>query len=158
MLNRNQGDKLRCARESSGFTQQQVASALNIDRSTYASYEIGRSQPNATTLVMLSKIFNTPIEELLDDELTLTYVQDIGRDKFSSASHSYTGTGVNNRYLSTLPRSSHIYDLSKDEHAILCLYRAASKEMRKEIIDYAESLLHQKNEKQQPNENPENTP
>ena len=58
MPHRKQGDKLRDIRERLGFTQRQVANALNIDRSSYASYEIGRSQPSPTTLVILSKLFN----------------------------------------------------------------------------------------------------
>lgn len=140
MPHRKQGDKLRDIRERLGFTQQQVANALNIDRSSYSSYEIGRSQPSPTTLVILSKLFNLPIEELLDDELAATYVQDVGRDKFSSASEPYVGNS--SRYLPNLSRSSHIYDLTKDEHALLCLYRAADKELRREMIDQITQMLH----------------
>lgn len=137
---RKQGDKLRDIRERSGFTQQQVAAALNIDRSTYASYEIGRSQPSPATLVILAKLFNTPMEDLLDDELSMTYVQDIRRDKSVSGSEPYIGGA--SRYLSNLSRSTHVYDLSKDEHALLCLYRAADKELRREMIDRMAELLH----------------
>ncbi len=46
---------MRKARENSHFTQQQVADALGVDRSTYASYEMSRSQPSSSTLVTLSK-------------------------------------------------------------------------------------------------------
>lgn len=137
---RKQGDKLRDIRERAGFTQQQVAAALNIDRSTYASYEIGRSQPNPASLVILAKLFNTPMEDLLDDELSMTYVQDIRRDKSVPGAEPYIGNS--SRYLSNLSRSAHVYDLSKDEHALLCLYRAADKELRREMIDRMAELLH----------------
>ena len=145
MPHRKQRHKLRDIRERLGFTQQQVANALNIDRSSYSSYEIGRSQPSPTTLVILSKLFNLPIEELLDDELAASYVEDVGRDKFSSASEPYVGNS--SRYLSNLSRSSHIYDLTKDEHALLCLYRAADKELRREMIDQIAQMLHREEKK-----------
>ncbi len=144
MLYHKQGEKLRDARERSGFTQQQIATALNIDRSTYASYEIGRSQPTPATLVILAKILNTSIESLLDDELANAYVQDIGRDKFMPRTQTYVGDS--SHYASLLPRGSHIYDLSKDERAILCLYRAASKELRRKMIDQVSSMLHEEEE------------
>lgn len=141
MLNRKQGEKLRDARERAGFTQQQIATALNIDRSTYASYEIGRSQPTPATLVVLSKIMNTSIESLLDDELANAYVQDVGRDKFLSKTQVYLGDS--SHYASLLPRDSHVYELSKDERAILCLYRAASKSLRRKMIDQVSAMLHE---------------
>lgn len=147
MQYRKQGEKLRDIRERSGFTQQQVAAALNIDRSSYASYEIGRSQPSPTTLVILAKLFKTPMEELLDDELATTYVQDIGREKFPSGSEPYVGNA--SRYLSNLSRTAHVYDLSKDEHALLCIYRAADKELRREMIDRMTEMLHQEEKKQE---------
>lgn len=140
MLHRKQGDKLRDIRERSGFTQQQVATALNIDRSSYASYEIGRSQPSPSTLVILAKLFNTSLEELLDDELATTYVRDTGRDRFSSATEPYVAAA--SRYFSNLSRSAHVYDLSKDEHALLCLYRAADKELRREMLGQITRMLH----------------
>ncbi len=147
MPHRKQGDKLRDIRERSGFTQQQVAAALNIDRSSYASYEIGRSQPSPSTLVILAKLFKTPMEELLDDELATTYVQDIGREKFTSGSEPYVGNA--SRYLSNLSRSAHVYDLSKDEHALLCLYRAADKNLRREMIDRMAEMLHGEEKRQE---------
>lgn len=147
MPHRKQGDKLRDIRERSGFTQQQVAAALNIDRSSYASYEIGRSQPSPSTLVILAKLFKTPMEELLDDELATTYVQDIGREKFTSGPEPYVGNA--SRYLSNLSRSAHVYDLSKDEHALLCLYRAADKNLRREMIDRMAEMLHGEEKRQE---------
>lgn len=42
--------KIKQAREKSGFTQREVAKELNISKSTIASYETGRTQPDIETL------------------------------------------------------------------------------------------------------------
>lgn len=49
--------RLKKAREYNGITQQEVAKALKISRSTYAGYESGRTEPNIELIAMLSKLF-----------------------------------------------------------------------------------------------------
>jgi transcriptional regulator with XRE-family HTH domain len=51
-------ERLRELRGKCGYTQSQVAKLLNIDRSTYAYYETGKTRPDVSSLVMLAKIFN----------------------------------------------------------------------------------------------------
>lgn len=134
-----QGEKLRKVREGAGFTQQQVASALNIDRSTYASYEIGRSQPSPSTLVILSRIYHTPIEGLLDDDLATSYVYDMTARREKEIEYEQLGE--------PLPPDSRVFDLSKDEHTILCLYRAATREQREKTLEFLLKQLHGEKEK-----------
>ena len=55
-------------RENSGYTQQQVADVLNVDRSTYAYYELGKILPSIETIYSLSRVFNVHYSELLGDE------------------------------------------------------------------------------------------
>ena len=59
------GDVLRALREDYDLSQGQVASALNIDRSTYTNYELNKTQPNLETLVKLAYIFNVPAASML---------------------------------------------------------------------------------------------
>ena len=56
---------LRRARQYRGLTQKEVAMQLNIDRSTYTYYELGRSLPSIFQLIKLSKIFNISITYFL---------------------------------------------------------------------------------------------
>lgn len=116
------GEKLKEIRARAGFTQKQVADALKIDRSTYASYETGRSHPSPVTLLQLSKIFNTTMENLLDDELIRMYVQDAA--KFLPGQENIDAPVIKEQ----------VFDLSKDEHALLALYRAADPELRSRMI------------------------
>ena len=58
--------KLRVLRELYGFSQFEMAEKLKIDRSSYSSYEIGRSMPPVCSLKMIAQIFQVSIDFLLD--------------------------------------------------------------------------------------------
>lgn len=58
-------ERLRHVRLSHGLTQQQVADALKIHRSTYTYYERGHTNPPRETLEKLVKLFHVPYESLL---------------------------------------------------------------------------------------------
>lgn len=60
------GEKLRNAREKCGMTQQQVADAMQIDKSTYCGYETGKRQPDVQKIKMLSQILGVSGDELLE--------------------------------------------------------------------------------------------
>jgi transcriptional regulator with XRE-family HTH domain len=57
--------RLKKAREYTGISQREAAKALKISPSTYACYEIGRTEPNLEMLVMISKLFDVDINWLL---------------------------------------------------------------------------------------------
>lgn len=59
---------LRRIRLEAGFTQQNIAQVLEIDRSTYVYYELGRVAPDFVTLNRLAKIYNVPLETFLPDK------------------------------------------------------------------------------------------
>ena len=48
-----------------GLTQAAVASSLGIDRSTYAKYESGQSEPNFEMLNKISALFGTTLDLLI---------------------------------------------------------------------------------------------
>lgn len=59
------GKNLRSKRERRGLTQQEVAEKLYVDRSTYAYYETGKTEPSVGTLIQLSEIFGISVLEIL---------------------------------------------------------------------------------------------
>ena len=61
-------DNIRKFRVYRGMTQQQVADALELDRSTYCYYESGRINPDVRTLFSLAEVFDVDCEELLESE------------------------------------------------------------------------------------------
>ena len=62
------GERLRAARESRGYTQQQVADFMKIDKSTYCGYETGKRQPDVQKIKLLSKILGVSGDDLLETE------------------------------------------------------------------------------------------
>jgi transcriptional regulator with XRE-family HTH domain len=62
---------LRYLRACIGMTQEQVAERIFKSPKAYAKYEQGRSEPDIDSLVILSKVFNTTVDDLLTKELNL---------------------------------------------------------------------------------------
>ena len=112
------GDSLRRLREKSGYTQQQIANVLNIDRSTYSYYELGKTSPDISTLLTLSGMFSVSLEELLGQETAVSVLHDSGPRlrKKESTNHS------------------HIYDLKKDELQLIAYFRAATPQTKEKIM------------------------
>lgn len=81
------GKKLLALRKLNNFTQDEVASKLNIARSTYANYERNHSQPDLKTLVELSFILNVTTDDLLDIDRDVKLLSKTEKDlliKFNS--------------------------------------------------------------------------
>ena len=115
---------LKNLRENCGFTQQQVANILNIDRSTYSYYETGKTVPDINTVIKLSKIFNVSYTEMFE------YEEKKYSPKFSDIS------SVDKDIILKYGRKGNyqIYDLSKDEQEIIMGYRLLSKENQNKIL------------------------
>ena len=62
---------LKELRKSCGYSQEFVASHLNITRQTYSHYETGRISPPVNSLYNLARLYGVPAEEFL--ELAVTY-------------------------------------------------------------------------------------
>ncbi len=116
---------LRKLRENSGLTQQQVAETLNIDRSTYAYYETGKTTPDINTIIKLAKIYNVSYTEIFEDEDKSFYskVSDI----------SIEDDNILLKY--GRKNNQQIYDLSKEEQKIIIAYRLLPKEKQNKILE-----------------------
>lgn len=62
------GERLRAARESKGYTQQQIADYMKIDKSTYCGYETGKRQPDVQKIKQISKILGISGDDLLETD------------------------------------------------------------------------------------------
>lgn len=60
------GEMLRTARERRGYTQQQVADRMGLDKSTYCGYETGKRSPDVPKIKQLSQILGASADELLE--------------------------------------------------------------------------------------------
>lgn len=59
------GVRIRQLRIKSGFTQEQIAEALNIDRSFYSRIEAGKSGCSVDLFVQLSALFHISLDYLI---------------------------------------------------------------------------------------------
>lgn len=55
-------DRLKSLRMHHNLTQQEVADKINVERSTYAYYESGKTVPSIDTLLTLSEVYDVPID------------------------------------------------------------------------------------------------
>ena len=58
-------EALRRARIEKGLSQQNLADALNVDRSTVTKWETGNRQPDAETIARLSSVLGANVAQLL---------------------------------------------------------------------------------------------
>ncbi len=72
------GNRLRILRKSARLSQSQIASLLEIDRSTYSYYETDKTLPSITLLIRIAKIYAITIDELIGENNTLSF-SDSGR-------------------------------------------------------------------------------
>ena len=61
-------EKIRELRILNNLTQDDVAQACYVTRSTVANWEAGRRLPDIETIVLLARLFNISVDELLNDE------------------------------------------------------------------------------------------
>lgn len=57
-------ERLKEERKKHGFTQQQVADAINIARGAYAQYETGKNLPPIDNLMKLADLYRTSLDYL----------------------------------------------------------------------------------------------
>lgn len=62
-------ENLRLLRRLYGLTQENVADAILLSRSTYACAEQGKSSVGFYNAYLLSLLYNIPLEQILDEEL-----------------------------------------------------------------------------------------
>lgn len=59
------GNRLRTLRRYNGMTQREVAAQLHLERSSYAYYEIGTTEPDLHTLSEIAGLFQVSTDYLL---------------------------------------------------------------------------------------------
>ena len=60
-------DKLQKIRKENNVTQEQLADKLNVSRQAVSKWESGTAYPDTEKLIQISKIFNTSLDDLIND-------------------------------------------------------------------------------------------
>jgi transcriptional regulator with XRE-family HTH domain len=79
--------RLREARTNAKMKQKEVATLLNITPATYSRYESGQIDPDPKTLIKLSELFGTTVDDLLikDNDENKFNLQMFGKKNASDA-------------------------------------------------------------------------
>ena len=109
------------------LSQQQVADALGIDRSTYSYYELGKTQPQPQMLVRLARLFGVTVDTLLQED---------GMSFEDNTPFNYFGV-----------QTPSVNQLKKSEQDMILLYRQMSASDQQKLMETAKDLLEKALEK-----------
>ena len=62
-------DNLKTLRKNKGLSQEELSIKLNVVRQTISKWETGLSVPDAEMLVAISELFETPVSEILGENI-----------------------------------------------------------------------------------------
>lgn len=114
-------EQLKIIRKANKFTQQGLADAIGIERSTYASYETGRNKPDVNLLSKIAKVFDVSSDFILEIDTTVPLnVEDISVQYKKKSGNKLVST------------------LSKEEKNVLAKYRLLSDNKKAELVDFLE--------------------
>ena len=65
-------DRLRQARKSKGHTQQSLADAIGVKKSTVCGYESGNSEPDMDKVIKIMEVLGVDANFLYQDELNIS--------------------------------------------------------------------------------------
>lgn len=84
MANKELAYKLKALRMKNQLTQKDVYSQLNISQSTFSSWEVGKSEPDALTFLKLCKIYKVKdiLLEFTGESIDDTY--NVGHELYDS--------------------------------------------------------------------------
>ena len=61
----NFGERLKELRVANNLSQMQLANILNISQSAIAKWELGKTEPTASAIIMIAKYFNETTDYIL---------------------------------------------------------------------------------------------
>lgn len=136
------GKRLKFYRDNCELSQQQVANALNIERSTYTYYETGKTTPSASMLLKISKVFNVPCSiflECINQELDINSIVSDSQGNNSSSNKMIITTKRTGKSGNSLDDEK-IYNLSKAEKEILINYRILTSKKKEKLVEFIQEL------------------
>lgn len=78
------GNRIREARERAGMSQEDLAVAIFVSRQTVSNWETGKTYPDVQSLLLLSNLFDVPIDNLVKGDLEAmeTEIKNYEMDRF----------------------------------------------------------------------------
>ena len=135
MTSNELGKFLRSLRKAHGYTQEFVASKLNIIYQTYSHYENGRIVPSGDALFLLARLYQIPVEQLLK----LTVPPSERDDDLPSSYYPVEADELNSflEYISKPSNCSKYKNLSPNEKRLLYYFQQLTYRNQSKLIEMA---------------------
>lgn len=133
--------KLKELRKAHGYTQDYVASALEIVRQTYSHYETGQRTPSSETLFKLAGLYNISVEDLM--QLTVDIDRNIYYDAPAPTQSSEDLAGFL-EYFNNPNNQKKFQNFSNLEKELLYYFEKISEPDKREIIEFTKIKAHKK--------------
>lgn len=110
------GKRLKQKRQEANLTQKELADLLFVSRQTISSWEVGRTYPDLETLVKISELFATPLDDLLKEDSQV--IKDIAEKVKKSERRKITSI-ILAALLLIVTSTSIIYGIKQYQHSQL---------------------------------------
>ena len=134
---------LKELRKSCNYSQEFVASHLNITRQTYSHYETGRITPPINSLYNLAKLYGIPVDNFLDYVVTYNINVDFARTPQESSLGNPQEFDLFIEYANEPNNRKKFKYLSRDERLLLYYYQLLDARDKEDIVDFMK-LKHNK--------------
>lgn len=138
---------LKELRKSYNYSQEFVASQLNITRQTYSHYETGRIMPPVNSLYNLSKLYNVPVESFLALSASVAHHTASGAKHLSAEPDENKWTEADDikkflEYINTPENSRKFQSLRHQEKLFLYYYQLLDDRDREDILSFMKVKYH----------------
>lgn len=133
---------LKELRKSYNYSQEYVASQLNITRQTYSHYETGRIMPPVDSLYNLSKLYGVPLNSFL--ELSINHHQNAEHSLEESMGNKSEGDDLNEflKHISIPENSKKFKFLKRQEKLVLYYYQLLDDRDQEDILAFMKIKCH----------------
>ena len=87
------GAFLKSLRKEKGLSQEKLAEQINVTRQTISNWELGETAPNPEQLILLSKVLDKSIDELVGNEREVSTNEE-HNDAMKDVKNIYIGLGI----------------------------------------------------------------
>ena len=141
---------LKELRKSCNYSQEFVASHLNITRQTYSHYETGRITPPINSLYNLAKLYGVPVENFLNLVVTYNINMDFARAAQSQSIDNPDEFDLFVEYMNNPQNRNKFKYLNRDERLLLYYYQLLDARDKEDILDFIKLKCHKRSLQQDP--------
>ena len=127
---------LKELRKTYSYSQEFIASHLNITRQTYSHYETGRITPPINALYNLAKLYGVPVESFLDLVVTYEINMDFAKPLKSSIHNEAEDMNAFIEFMSVPLHQKKCKFLDSQERRLLFYFSALNNRDKQDILTF----------------------